>query len=167
LIRDIIHQNAYWGVTMSATAQTPEVPVAVAVPGATTVAVFQAVGAQIYEGKAGSDGKLAWSFREPVATLIQNGKTVGCHFAGPTWQAADGSAITAKASGNAPGATPNDIPLLKLDVQSHKGSGILSKVSVVQRLDTKGGVPEAACTTAGEFCSVPYTATYVFLSTDK
>jgi hypothetical protein len=152
---------------MSTTAQTPEVPAAIAVPGATTVAVFHAIGVQIYEGKAGSDGSLAWSFREPVATLIEDGKTVGCHFAGPTWQTADGSAITAKASGNAPGATPNDIPLLKLDVQSHKGGGILSNVTVVQRLDTKGGVPQAACTKAGEFCSVPYTATYAFLSTDK
>lgn len=144
-----------------------EVPAAVAVPGATTVATFQGIGAQVYECKAGADGKLAWSFREPIATLIQNGKTVGRHYAGPTWEDVDGSLITAKASGNAPGATANDIPSLKLDVQTHKGRGILSKVTVVQRLDTQGGVLKGDCEKAGDFRSVSYTATYVFLSKGK
>ncbi len=144
-----------------------EVPAAVAVPGATAVATFKGIGAQVYECKAGSDGKLAWSFREPIATLIQDGKTVGRHYAGPTWEDADGSAITAKASGNAPGATPNDIPWLRLDVATHKGSGVLADVTTVQRLDTQGGVLQGACGTAGDFRSVAYTATYVFLRKGK
>jgi hypothetical protein len=145
-----------------ATAQS-QVPAAVAAPGATTVATFQGVGAQVYECKAGTDGKLAWTFREPIAALFQNGKTVGRHYAGPTWEDADGSAIVAKASGNAPGATPNDIPWLKLDVISHRGNGILADVSVVQRLDTKGGIYAGSCDKAGDFHSVAYSATYVFL----
>lgn len=140
-----------------------QVPPAVAAPGATTVATFQGVGAQIYECKAGADGKLAWVFREPIAALFQNGKTVGRHYAGPTWEDVDGSAVVGKASGNAPGATPNDVPWLKLDVVSHRGSGILANVGVVQRLDTKGGVFSGSCDKAGDLRSVAYSATYVFL----
>ena len=74
-----------------------------------------AEGAQVYECKAGADGKLGWAFREPIATLMADGKTVGRHYAGPNWEHSDGSAVVGKAAGNAPGATPNDIPWLKLD----------------------------------------------------
>ena len=54
---------------------------------------LHAEGAQVYECKADSDGKLAWQFREPVATLILDGKTMGRHFAGPSWELADGSSL--------------------------------------------------------------------------
>jgi Protein of unknown function (DUF3455) len=144
-----------------------QVPAAVDVPGAKTIATFQGVGAQVYECKAGSDGKLAWSFREPIAALIDKGKTVGRHYAGPTWEDVDGSKITAKASGNAPGATGDDIPWLKLDVASHAGRGVLSKVTTVQRLNTHGGTLSGGCDKAGDFKSVAYTATYVFLRKGK
>jgi hypothetical protein len=150
-----------------ALAQTPQVPAAVAVPGATTIATFQGVGAQVYECKAGTDGKLNWSFREPIAALIQNGKTVGRHYAGPTWENIDGSKIIAKASGNAPGATANDIPWLKLDVTKHQGHGLFSRVTTVQRLDTQGGTLQGTCDKAGDFKSVAYSATYVFLRKGK
>ncbi len=50
-------------------------------------------------------------FREPIATLMIDGKTVGRHFAGPIWEMTDGSAVGAKVSAQAPGATANDIPL--------------------------------------------------------
>ena len=150
-----------------AMAQTPPVPAAVALSGATTVATFQGVGAQIYECKAGTDGKLSWSFREPIAALIQNGKTVGRHYAGPTWEDIDGSKIVAKASGNAPGATANDVAWLKLDVTKHEGHGLLSGVTNVQRLDTAGGALSGPCDKAGDFKSVAYSATYVFLRKGK
>ena len=42
-----------------------------------SLAVVHAEGAQVYECKADAAGKLAWQFREPVATLIVDGKTVG------------------------------------------------------------------------------------------
>jgi len=144
-----------------------QVPAAVDVTGAKTIATFQGVGAQVYECKAGSDGKLAWSFREPIAALIDNGKTVGRHYAGPTWEDVDGSKIMAKASGNAPGATADDIPWLKLDVTKHTGRGVLSKVTTVQRLNTHGGALSGSCDKAGDFKSVAYTATYVFLQKGK
>ena len=39
-----------------------------------------------------------------------DGKTVGRHYAGPSWEHSDGSAVVGKAVGNAPGATPMTFP---------------------------------------------------------
>src|SRR5438477_3701956 len=105
-----------------------QVPAAIAAPGETAVATWHAEGAQIYECKAGADGKLAWSFREPIATLLLDGKSVGRHFAGPSWEHVDGSAVVGKAVANVAGQTPADIPWLKLEVTAHRGNGTLSGV---------------------------------------
>ena len=146
----------------TAHAQTP-LPDAIAAPGETVVATWHAQGAQVYECKAGADGKLAWAFREPIATLLVDGKTVGRHYAGPSWEYADGSAVIGKAVGNAPGAAANDVPWLKLEVVSQRGSGVLSGVTTAQRINTQGGRLAGACDKAGAFSSVPYAADYVFL----
>jgi hypothetical protein len=138
-------------------------PDAIAAPGETTVLSVHAEGAQVYECKAGADGKLAWAFREPIATLLVDGKTIGRHYAGPNWEHMDGSAVAAKAIGNAPGATAADIPWLKLEVASRRGSGVLSPVTTVQRINTHGGKLDGSCETAGSFRSAPYSADYVFL----
>src|SRR3954447_9675901 len=138
-------------------------PEAIAAPGQTAVLTLHAEGAQVYECKAGADGKAIWSFREPIATLIADGKTVGRHYAGPNWDHSDGSGVSAKVAGNAPGATANDIPWLKLEVTSRRGSGILADVTTVQRINTKGGKRDGACETVGSFLNVPYSADYVFL----
>ncbi len=68
-------------------------PDAIAAKGETVVLTVHAEGAQVYDCKAGEGGKLAWQFREPVATLIADGKTVGRHYLGPTWEHADGSRV--------------------------------------------------------------------------
>ena len=75
----------------------------------------------------------------------------------------DGSAVVAKAVANAPGKGPDDIPWLKLEVTAQRGSGTLSGVTTVQRINTAGGVHTGACGTAGAFHSAPYAADYVFL----
>src|SRR5262245_21254603 len=139
------------------------VPDAIAAPGEALVATFHAEGAQVYECKADASGKLAWQFREPIATLLVDGKTAGRHYAGPTWELADGSAVVAKVAGRAPGATANDIPLLKLEVTAQRGTGRLTGVTTIQRLNTKGGVAEGPCGSAGVFLSVSYSADYAFL----
>jgi Protein of unknown function (DUF3455) len=102
-------------------------------------------------------------FREPVATLLLDGKTVGRHTAGPNWEHSDGSAVAGKAIANAPGATPKDIPWLKIEVTSHRGSGILSGVTTVLRINTSGGKLDGPCDGAGTFQNAPYSADYVFL----
>jgi len=149
-------------VTAVRAAETP-LPDAIAAAGESIVLTLHAEGAQIYECKAGSDGKLAWAFREPIATLLADGKTVGRHYAGPSWEYTDGSAVVGKAIGNAPGATANDIPWLKLEVTSRRGSGALTPVTTVQRVNTTGGKAEGTCDKAGAYRSIPYSADYVFL----
>ena len=138
-------------------------PALAAAPGESVVATLHAEGAQIYECRTANDGKLGWVFREPIATLLLDDKTVGRHYAGPNWEHIDGSAVSAKASGNAPGKTANDIPWLKLEVTDHRGSGTLSGVTTVQRINTQGGVHAGSCEKAGTFYSAPYHADYVFL----
>ena len=101
--------------------------------------------------------------REPIATLLLDGKTVGRHYTGPSWEHIDSSAVVGKAVGNAPGATPNDIPWLKLTVTSGRGTGILNGVTTVQRINTTGGKLEGACDKPGTYRNAPYSADYVFL----
>jgi hypothetical protein len=151
------------GSLVSAPAAETPLPGAIAAPGEAVVLSVHAEGAQVYECKVGSDGKPAWAFREPIATLLLDGKTVGRHYAGPNWEHSDGSAVVGKVAGSAPGATPADIPWLKLDVVSRRGSGILTGVTTVQRINTQGGKLEGACDKAGTFRSAPYSADYVFL----
>ncbi|HXL49052.1 MAG TPA: DUF3455 domain-containing protein [Xanthobacteraceae bacterium] len=146
-----------------ARAASAQVPPALAAPGESAVVTLHAEGAQIYECKAGTDGKLAWAFREPIATLLLDGKSVGRHFAGPSWEHVDGSAVVGKAVANVAGQTPGDIPWLKLDVTAHRGTGTLSGVTTVQRINTRGGVHAGGCDNAGALYSAPYSADYVFL----
>jgi hypothetical protein len=140
-----------------------EIPAAIAAADTKPIATFHAEGAQIYECKAGSDGKLAWAFREPIATLLEAGQSVGRHYSGPTWEYKDGSAVVGKVSANAPGTTAEDIAWLKLDVVSHRGSGTLVGATIVQRINTKGGALRGPCDQAGALRSVAYSADYVFL----
>src|ERR1700744_5284037 len=160
--RTILALPLFLGMTMTAYAQT-SLPDAIAAPGETVVLTVHAEGAQVYECKAGADGKLAWAFREPIATLFVDGKTIGRHYAGPNWENIDGSAVVGKVSGNAPGATADDIAWLKLQVVSSRGNGVLTGVTTVQRINTKGGQLSGACEKAGTFKSAPYSAEYVFL----
>ena len=134
------------GSLASAAAAETLLPDAIAAPGETIALAVHAEGAQIYDCKAGADGK-----------------TVGRHYAGPNWEHSDGSAVTGKVAGSALGATPNDIPWLKLEVVSRRGSGILTGVTTVQRINTSGGKFQGPCDKAGAYRSVPYSADYVFL----
>ncbi|OKO74928.1 hypothetical protein AC630_26020 [Bradyrhizobium sp. AS23.2] len=147
-------------------ANAAQLPQDIAMPALATAAVLHAEGAQVYECRAASDGNLAWRAREPIATLIFEGSTVGRHYAGPRWEYADGSVVHAKLASSAPGATQDDIPWLRLDVVDQRGDGKLSGVTQVQRINTRGGVARGPCDEAGALRSVPYSADYVFLRKD-
>jgi len=149
-------------VTLPLSAPQAEIPDAIAAPGETPIATIHAQGAQVYECKSNAAGKLTWQFREPIATLIEDGKTVGRHYAGPHWELTDGSVIAGKVVARAPAATAQDIPLLKLEFTARRGNGRLTDVSTIQRLNTKGGAAEGPCARAGAFLSVPYAADYAF-----
>ena len=140
-----------------------QMPAAIATPEEAIVVTLHAEGAQIYECKADSDRKLAWILREPIATLLLEGKTVGRHSAGPNWEHMDGSAVTAKVLAHVPGKRPDDISWLKLRATAHRGRGTLSGVTTVQQINTQGGVYTGPCDKTGTFHSAPYAADYVFL----
>ncbi len=139
------------------------IPDAIAAPGETVVLTVKAEGTQNYEAKAGADGKLAWVLSGPMATLAENGEIIGYHYPGPTWELRDGSALVGKMVASLPAATPNDIPWLKLEVISQRGSGLLSGVTTILRINTQGGKPEGSCDTEGASQKVPYSADYLFL----
>jgi hypothetical protein len=140
------------------------IPDAIAATKAETVVLsVHAEGAQVYDCKAGEGGKLVWQFREPIATLMENGKTVGRHYAGPAWEHVDGSRVIGKPIAKSGGATPKDIPWLKLEVVEAHGTGVLAGVTAIQRVKTQGGQIDAACDKAGATLAAPYAADYVFL----
>ena len=67
-------------------------------PSADSVQLFalQARGVQIYVCEADPNDATAfvWTFKAPEAELLnERGEVVGKHFAGPTWQGQDGSAV--------------------------------------------------------------------------
>ena len=81
-------------------------PAAPAVPGEIAVSgdhkpylIAHAEGVQIYECSAVAGGH-AWRLLAPRATLTgENGKVLGSHYAGPRWEARDGSIVAAARDG--------------------------------------------------------------------
>jgi hypothetical protein len=160
----VIAAGAAFAAAALAAAELPE---AISAPGETLIATIHAEGAQVYECKPDSSGKLAWQFREPIATLMADGKTIGRHFAGPSWELDDGSLVTGKVAARAAGATASDIPLLKLTATPQRDRGQLAAATTIQRINTKGGVAEGPCNSAGAMLSVPYSADYAFYKKSK
>jgi hypothetical protein len=146
---------------------TAFIPSSLAVPGALGVDLdLQASGVQIYKCVPAADGKFTWVLKAPEATLkTPSGVEVGQHFAGPTWQLMDGSSVTAEVLARDPGPDPAAIPWLLLIAKSSAGSGGMTEVKYVQRLNTVGGVaPSGECSTSDPEAEVrvPYSARYVF-----
>jgi hypothetical protein len=144
----------------------PNVPAAIQVPAGNKLDfAFSAIGVQIYACKVSAPG-YAWVFQAPEATLLDDTMEVaGSHFAGPTWQSKDGSAVVGTKLAAAT-VDPTAIPWLLLQAVSHSGDGRMTQVTYVQRLNTTGGlVPAAADCNAqkvGAIARVSYTAKYFF-----
>jgi hypothetical protein len=101
---------------------------------------------------------------EALDLFDKNGKLIIHHFAGPSWQAKDGSTVVGKLV-NSVTVDPTVIPWLLLSAAATT-PGRLGQTTFVQRVNTTGGIaPDAAtCTpeSAGAVQEVPYTADYVF-----
>jgi len=123
-------------------------------------------GAQIYtcQAKAAEPSAFEWVLKAPEAELFDvSGAKIGRHFAGPTWESADGSRVVGEVMQRSP--VPGAIPWLLLRAKSNEGSGTLAGAKYIQRLDTKGGVaPSSGCDAehAGAEARVDYSAAYDF-----
>jgi hypothetical protein len=123
-----------------------------------------AVGVQIYVCRADATGVFSWTFTAPEATLYGCGGEAGTHYAGPTWEALDGSkVVAARVAGHSP--DPSAIPELLLQATAHEAAGLMANVTYIQRLETTGGLaPATGCDAGhlGEISRIDYTATYYF-----
>jgi hypothetical protein len=147
-----------------------DVPAALNPPAdATLAAALPARGVQIYTCTAPAPGVApVWTLKAPHAVLGKGHDVQAIHFAGPSWQANDGSIVTGTkiASAAAPDAT--DIPWLLLQAATHTGAGVFADVTWVQRLATENGVaPATGCDDAhvGAQTLAPYGADYFFYRT--
>ena len=148
-------------------APAQSLPVPLAVGDSVVLLKAQASGVQVYTCQAAppKDGvpTYAWVLKGPEAALSgSDGARIGRHYAGPTWEAADGSKVVGVPLASA--ASPGNVPWLLLAAKSTSGRGRFSKVTYVERVLTSGGVaPKSAdAAQAGAEARVPYTATYVF-----
>ncbi len=135
-------------------------------PGVGAYLKTYANGVQIYECSRKNDSTYEWAFKSPQATLSDSsGHVLGKHYAGPTWEANDGSSVVGETKARDPGPNPTAIPWLLLTPKSQSGSGTFADTKFVQRLATVGGIaPAQGCseTTLKQQVQVPYTAAYVF-----
>ncbi|HMI88533.1 MAG TPA: DUF3455 domain-containing protein [Polyangiaceae bacterium] len=149
-----------------ASACAPQVPPALAVPPGNKLRFdYDAIGVQIYGCDATATG-YGWVFRAPEANLYgKKGKLAATHYAGPTWQANDGSTVVGAKLAESPAPDATAIPWLLLGATSHAGQGRMTDVTYIQRLETTGGkAPTTGCDAAhvGDTARVGYTATYYF-----
>lgn len=124
-------------------------------------------GVQIYTCQA-SGAAFAWKLQGPEAVLSgSDGRVVGGHFAGPSWQAADGSTIVGEPVVASPSPQDGAIPWLVLRTRSTAGPGLFSGVTYVTRTQTQGGAaPATGCDAdhVGKQARAPYSATYTFFT---
>jgi hypothetical protein len=125
-----------------------------------------ATGVQIYECAQKPDSTFEWAFKAPEASLAtRSGQTLGKHYAGPTWESTDGSAVVGEVKARDPGPTSSAIPWLLLAAKANRGSGAFSTAKSIQRVTTTGGLaPAESCdaTSLHKVARVPYTASYYF-----
>ncbi len=131
--------------------------------------IVAAKGVQIYECRARKDqAGYEWAFVAPEAALFDaRGNRIGRHYAGPHWEAADGSKIQGTVKERADAPVADAIPWLLLATKSVGAEGAFSKVTSVQRANTEGGVaPKTGCSeaAAGTPARINYTADYYFFT---
>jgi len=147
----------------------PDVPATIAVQdGHKPYLLGHASGVQIYTCLT-LPGGYAWSPATPRADLRDDsGAVIVRHFAGPSWQAKDGSLVRAsRVDGVTVDPTAIAWLLLKQTSATPGADGDrLGATTYIQRLQTTGGLtpPAADCNAgaAGSAREIPYTADYLF-----
>jgi hypothetical protein len=146
--------------------RAPHVVAALRVPGGEAILLRAfADGVQVYECGRGEAG-LGWVLKGPEANLVDDrAQPIGKHYAGPTWEALDGSRVVGSVVASVDAGDPSAIPHLLLKAKERAGEGIFANVRSIQRLQTAGGrAPREACLVKdlGRVVRVRYSATYYF-----
>jgi hypothetical protein len=122
-----------------------------------------------YECKARPNMADAWEwvFAGPNAVLYDkaSNKPIGKYYGGPTWEADDGSKVTGKQLAVSPSPNAASIPLQLVQAAPSMGTGAMSGITYIQRMNTKGGIaPADTCGAAnvGMKKTVKYEADYLF-----
>jgi hypothetical protein len=145
-------------------------PVNIQVPaGHEVVLETRTAGLLNYECRANvpTAGTLGWALVSPQAELLDRaGKTVA-NYSGPppTWVHIDGSSVVGSQLEIAPVIGGTNLPLQLSKGTSGPTLGVLSNVSYIQRINTKGGEDfSRACIQAdiGKKMTLPYQADYIF-----
>ena len=152
----------------------PPVPDILKVPDGQTV-LLKALGkgVQIYGCMAttADPSKFEWSFKAPEADLTnEDGKKIARHYAGPTWEANDGSKVLGEVQKKADAPRPGAVAWLLLKAKTNEGTGTFARVTYIQRVDTEGGVaPAAGCDQAhvNTEARVDYRANYYFYAPQR
>ncbi len=107
-----------------------------------------------------------WVFAGPSAVLYgADKKAVGKYYGGPTWEANDGSKVSGKQLAVVPATNPGSIPHQLVQAGPATGTGLMSGITYIQRVNTKGGIaPTDPCNAANVSAkkTVKYEADYVF-----
>jgi hypothetical protein len=157
------------GGAASSAVKTDDIPAPLQVSSNSVLSLrTHATGVQIYQCRADKDdaARVVWSLKEPQADLFdQAGHKIGKHYAGPAWEALDGSIVIGEVVARANSPDANSVPWLLLSAKSASGNGVFGRVRFIQRLRTAGGnSPSEGCDQAslGKELRVPYTAEYWF-----
>lgn len=168
-MRAILFVSAWLAVVAAAGCATPPAgALATVAPPAGEVPTLKtaAAGTQIYECRNDSRGSPRWTFVAPHADLFDaQGRVIGKHYAGPTWELPDGSRVKGEVERRADGPAPGSIPWMLLGAISTGGPGQLAATTSIQRIHTRGGAaPKEGCgrQTLGQQTRVYYTTEYVF-----
>lgn len=156
------------GLAFAGNITPPSVPAKIRVPdGNVPFLVGHATGTQNYTCQL-SSGSYSWTLVAPAAILVgDNGQQIMTHYAGPTWQANDGTTVVGTRVDGVM-VSQSAIPwlLLRATPTTQEGDGgRLTDTTYIQRVNTAGGLaPTSGCdqTTLGAARNVPYTADYYF-----
>jgi hypothetical protein len=125
-------------------------------------------GVQIYTCAATAGG-FGWTLKAPDATLRDaSGHVAGRHFAGPAWQATDGSKVVGTPVTVSRSPNRGAIGWLVIRATEHDGAGLFADVTYITRTRTMGGVaPGTGCDASHRDAEtrVLYSATYTFFTT--
>jgi hypothetical protein len=162
------------GCAVSKVDRTSDIPAPLRVPlTQTLMREVGATGVQIYECTPSKQdaGRFEWAFKAPEAVLRdRDGRVFGRHYAGPTWEAEDGSKVVGEVRARDDGPDASAIPWLLLSATSTSGQGALTPTKSIQRLHTSGGrAPAGGCDerVVGKEVRVPYKADYYFYAAQR